>query len=505
MAKQNFPKRMTAFLASPKFFWGVLAFFVFEAAWIALSGLYPMAFDEDYHLGIIHIYANHISPFWSAQPAGTDAFGAVFRDPSYLYQWLMSFPYRFIRLFTDNQTALVLWLRAINIGLFAAGLVLYRRLLRKTGASKAIVNLVLLLFVLIPVVPLLAAQINYDNLFLPLTGLILLLAAGFNERLGRKQLDLALLSGILALCLLASLVKYAFLPIFIAVALYLVIRTCQAFESPRSIWKAMLEAIKKLGRLGGLLAVGAFIVSSGLFIERYGGNLARYHTPVPSCDQALSVQECTAYGPWRRDYKLALHKNPHAESSPLVFAADWFYGMWLRLFFSVDGPTTRFQTRGPLLLPSVSAIVFSVSGLVVSLAYAKRLFRKYRGAVLGLLLLVSGVYVSALWLDGYETFLRTGVAVAINGRYLLPVLPFLMLVSALAFNELCRNRQNLKVLIGGLAVLCMLWGGGTLTYILRSNPRWYWHNPAVKAANEDVRNALAPLTPGYRHPTAFMR
>ncbi|HXE10103.1 MAG TPA: hypothetical protein VN554_01620, partial [Verrucomicrobiae bacterium] len=123
MAKQSSLARRTgAILGSRRFFWVILALFVIQAAWIALSGLYPMAFDEDFHLGIIRLYAHHISPFWAGQPPGADAFGAVARDPSYLYHYLMSFPYRLSGLFTHDQTLQILWLRAINIALFTAGL-----------------------------------------------------------------------------------------------------------------------------------------------------------------------------------------------------------------------------------------------------------------------------------------------------------------------------------------------------------------------------------------------
>src|SRR5665811_2105922 len=174
MNKQHsFSRRVVALVASHKFFWAVVALLVLQAAWIALSGRYPMAFDEDFHLGIIKLYAHHLSPIWSGQPPNYDTFGAVTRDPSYLYQYLMSFPYRLISLFTRDQTIQVLSLRAINIGLFAWGLTLYRRLLLRTGASKAIVHACLLIFVLIPIAPFLAAQINYDNLFLPMVALAL--------------------------------------------------------------------------------------------------------------------------------------------------------------------------------------------------------------------------------------------------------------------------------------------------------------------------------------------
>src|SRR5438270_1670989 len=161
--KNNWLQRMGALLASRKFYWAILGVFVLEAAWIAASGRYPMAFDEDFHLGIIRLYAHHLGPFWAGQPESADRFGAVARDPSYLYQYLMSFPYRLINVFTHDQTIQIVILRVLNIGLFASGLVLYRRLFLKTGISRPVVHACLLVFVLLPIVPLLAGQINYDN------------------------------------------------------------------------------------------------------------------------------------------------------------------------------------------------------------------------------------------------------------------------------------------------------------------------------------------------------
>src|SRR5438270_10470354 len=103
--------KLTRLFADRKFFWFILAFLILQAAWIALSGRYPMAFDEDFHLGIIKLYAHHISPIWNGQPENADVFGAVARDPSYLYQYFMSFPYRLLSVLTESQTAIIIILR----------------------------------------------------------------------------------------------------------------------------------------------------------------------------------------------------------------------------------------------------------------------------------------------------------------------------------------------------------------------------------------------------------
>ncbi len=505
MAKQSLYQRIAAFAGSRKFFWVVVTLFVLEAAWIALSGRYPMAFDEDFHLGIIRLYAHHVGPFWSSQPPGGNAFGAVARDPSYLYHWLMSFPYRMVSMFTHDQTIQVLWLRAINIGFFAAGLAVYRQLLLKTGASRAIVHVCLLIFVLVPVVPLLAAQINYDNLLFPAFGLTLLLTARFDERLARqKRIDAPLLLAVLLACLLTSLVKYAFLPAFAAIVIYLGIRLRSYLISPRTLWREFSKSMRRFGAFSSVLLVAAVLVASGLFIERYGINMVRYHTPIPDCSKVLSVKACSQYGPWIRDYNSSLN-SVDEEHNPAVFAADWFYGMWLRSFFAVDGPATDFQTRGPFIVPGISAIVFAGVSVVLAAAYGRCILRRFNAPVLRLLAAVVALYIVALWLDGYRAYVHAGRPVAINGRYLIPIFLPVFLIGALAVGEFCkRYPQNLKLFIGGIALLTMLWGGGVLTYILRSNDAWYWHNQAVYDANHAVQHIIGPITPGYSSPTEFM-
>lgn len=503
----TFVSRCTAFLGSNRFLAVIMAVFVLEAVWIALSGRYPMAFDEDFHLGLIRIYSDHLSPFLANQPVSADVFGAISRDPSYLYHYLMSFPYRLIASLTADQTAQVLLLRAFSIGLFAASLPLYRQLLLKTGASRAVVHLCLALFVLIPIVPLLAAQINYDNLLLPLTAAVLLLTVKISEELKRTQrLNVKLLFSLIIVAGLTCLVKYAFLPMALVLAVYLLIRCWQTYPSWHKFWLSAAFGFSLISRQTRWLLLIGLILTSGLFIQRYGVNLAQYHRPVADCGQVLSEQRCMSYAPWARDHRLADAKDTkQTTDSPLVFTADWFYGMWLRTFFAVDGPGTRFQTRGPFVAPAFGAIILTVSGALAFLFYGKRIFTRYNSRVLWLFISVSASYAAVLWLDGYQSFVQAGQAVAINGRYLLPVMPLLLLMCALGWNEFLRGRQQVKLVVATMALICMLWGGGALTYILRSNSAWYWpSNRAVVHTNQAVQRVLGPLTPGYDDPTAFM-
>lgn len=500
----NWQQLVLRILASNKFFLVIVIFFVFQAVWIALSGLYPMAFDEDFHLGIIRLYAHHISPFWNSQPEAANTFGAVYRDPSYLYHFLMSFPYRLISHFTSDQTVQVLWLRAINIGLFTSGLVLFRKVLLATGATKALVQGCFLVFVLIPVMPLVAAQINYDNLLFPLTAIAFILSLRLNAGLRDRKsiaIDVLLLLGIVGL--LASLVKYAFLPIFTAILIYVLIRFKQTYLSWRVVWANIRQSWSRSDNAKKWLLLVCLLLSFGLFGQRYGVNMVLYHTPIPDCSKVLNVEACSDYGPWIRDHSLNKVKLG-APSSPVIFTGEWFNGMWSRLFFAVDGPKTQNQTRGPLLMPAITSIVGLSLGLILTIIYTPKLLQKYNSGSLQLFITVISVYVGVLWIDQYRAFLRTGQPVAINGRYLLPVILPLLLMMGLAYNHWLKHRSDLKLVLAIVAIIGLLWGGGALTYILRSNNDWYWPNSDVRSVNQSIQNLLEPIVPGYYNQGQFL-
>jgi hypothetical protein len=497
-------------LASRNFFWCIVALLVLQASWIALTSHYPMAFDEDFHLGIIKIYAHHLNPFLGSQPAGADMFGALARDPSYLYHYIFSFPYRFIHLFTHNETTIVIALRFLNIGLFAAGLLVFRKLLERLKSPAAIINGCLLFFVLIPVVPQLAGQINYDNLFIPAIAVDLLLTLKFTERLRTdKNINARLFLLMLSAWLLTSLVKYATLPVFAASMLYALAQLFRVFGGSVTAWHTALKddfhsnTASTVSRFKFASLTLVTLLTVGLFSQRYVVNLVRYHEPIPDCSKVLTIKQCRSYGPWIRDYDFSINKIGEAHS-PLVFTADWLYGMWLRLYFAVDGPATMYQSRGPLPVPAVSAIAVGVAALLATLVGYRKLLKSYQASTVLLFIGVSAIYIATLWFDEYRAYVRTGQPVAINGRYLLPFLPLLLVLGALASRELLHKHPRIVYSLGIGILLSQLWGGGALTYILRSNDAWYRPSHVVLDANHAVQAVFGPVTPGYNEPAEFL-
>lgn len=496
--------RILSLVGSTYFFYGIVVLLVVQAAWIACTGLFPMAFDEGVWLGTIRLYAEHGWPFWSAHPVEGNAFGAVARDPSYLYFYVAALPYTVLTWLTDNQAAHILILRFMNIALFAWGLFLYRRLLLRTGASAQLVHICLLLFVLVPIVPHLAAHINYDNLILPLTALALLLAVSVYDSAQAKSMHGLRVMQLLAVCLLASVVKYAFLPVFAAIVVFVLFRWWRVYKRPVRWWRVWRMSYAQVSRLARFGLCGLIVVGALLCLERYGVNLVKYQAIVPDCGQVLSYDNCKEYGPWIRDYRLEARKDAQFVAQPGAFTEAWLHGMWLRSFFAVDGPTTGFQTRVPLLVPGIAVMILAALAVGAFVLRAPAVWRRYKAPVLWLLVLTIVIHVSVLWLQQFQMYAQTGKAVAINGRYLLPILPLMYVLGALSVNVLLGKRRRIKLVLATAAVLGCMWGGGALTYILRSNDAWYWPHTPLKPANHWLQDTLGPITPGYDRPNKFL-
>lgn len=507
LKQKSYPwyQRIRAILSSSWLFWAVLLFFVLQAGWLAVSGRYPMPFDEDFHIGIIRLYANHMSPFWQTPPDGSEVFGIVSRDPSYLYHFLMSFPYRLIVAITDNLQSQIVALRFINITLFAYGIYLFRALLRNIGSSRALTNSVLAVFILIPVVPLLASQINYDNLMFPLVALTLILASRIINRIEKlNEFDLIDFILLISIGAYTSLVKFAYLPIFLALLMYLIYVVFHHIKSFSNLKISFKKSYLAANKAILLLSLIILALAAGLFVERYAVNASRYHAPIPECSKVLSEQKCASYGPWLRDHNFALSHTKRSYNV-IKFEGEWLYGMWLRSFFSLGGILTDYETRGPFPVPAISAVIFVVIGLVLLLKNFKMVFQKYDSHLLKMVTFITFMYILLLWLEEFRAFSKTGQPVAINGRYLVPVLPIILFLLAAAINTELGNRVKYKIISLIIVITCLAYGGGAATYILRANSGWYWQNSSVQRLNLNIKRNVGPWVLGYQQQNFMLR
>ncbi len=479
-------KRVLRIISSRGFFWFVMGFFIFEAAWIALTAAYPQAFDEQFHFGLIKIYSYHLSPFLSKQPVGGNAYGAVARDPSYLYHYLMSYPYRLIELVTKRQAYQVVALRFIDIFLFAYGLVLFKKILIKTKISEGYANLAILIFALIPIVPQLAGQINYDDLLIPLVAFICLLSFRLIDEIKKLKPQFRTVFILLITATLTSLVKYAFLPIFLAIVCFFSFYLLWTYRTKlKTILANFVSSFKEESLILKTVLIAGLALSVVMFVQRDIVNVIDYHSVDPSCSNVLSVNQCKAYSAWYADYERqvqVLTKHTKPSSNFVVYIFEWLYWMWYRLFFAVNGPASNFTNYPPLPIPSAVTLIIGLFGFIAAIRFRKELFKFNPYATI--MLVACAFYVIALILHGYSTYRSTATLENMNGRYLLPVLLLTGAIFVKAFSLAFRKHSRLKIIIACVIVVLFLEGGGILTYISRSDNTWYWQNSKVIKVNE---------------------
>lgn len=480
---------------SPWFWYVSLAFFALQAVYIALFGRFSMAFDEYYHLGTIQQYAKVWFPWSVSQPAGPAVIGSVTTDGSYLYHYLLSFPYRTLASLISNQTTLIITLRIIDVAIVVAGLFVFRRLLQVLGMSRPARQALLFVLMCVPMTPFLAGQLTYDALFFTLTATVLLVAVRCVECIrSAHRISLSSTIWLLALLAITSQVKYAFLPIAVAIAGFLGVLVAYELRAggmrPAQVFRQWRDELRtpKL-----LLVVMVFVVSGALFAVRYGGNVVRYHSPLPKCDTALSRERCLAYGPYARDdnHELLNLKNELDTQDKATYPFFWFNQMVYESYFAVGSLELDYPTRSPMPVPYVAGYVLAVGTALLVLLRAVTLWRK--NILHRMLLVIVGVYVLVLFAENYRAFLTTGMPVAIHGRYLLSLLP---VVGFLAYEAVRTLYVWPRIRVYGIGLFMVLaalgfYTGGITVYIIRSGQEWYFQ--AAQPLTNAVRAALWPF------------
>ncbi len=489
----HFINWLSSALASGWFFIATILALLSQSLWITFTAIYPLPFDEYFHLGIIKIYASQWSPIITSQMPDASILGDVTRQPSYLYHYIFSFPYRLLNLFSNDQAFIIISLRIINVAMVCLALVLFRRLLINWGLPKRLVHFVLMLFVLTPIVPFLAAHINYDNLILVLAPLLFM----FATRLIKNSQQLAInLVCLVTLGMAASLVKVYFLPIFAVTFIYTFIvlgkrHGTKILSVLKSSWKNTRKGV------GLVFTLLLFVVISVLFVERTGINFARYQTVEPDCAQVQTEEVCSHYMPWQRN-----KNNETNKPSDLLYGNPASYGQhWVskmaRGYFAIFSHTptkviSLAEPFGPIVLrpilpiPISLAVVIFVSGFALLILEFKKI---WGSSYLRYSIILCGSYLLILFAFNYMSYRSIGAAQAIQARYTYPLLILIFTLIAAAFNYAINDRQ-LKVSLAFVVLLLYLQGGGILGYLIRSDSDWYWQDRTVILINQNTQDIL---------------
>ncbi len=485
-AKLN--RRLYAVIASRTFLYWALGVFGLLSAWVAFASLYPMAFDEDTHVGLIKAYSQVWFPALPNNPA-LARFGAVPADPSYLFHYLMSFPWRlFQNVLHLPETASIILLRLLGIGMFIASLALFAHGLKQLKVSAFARHTIIALTCLLPISPLIAGQVNYDNLFMLLIAASFLLTINLVKALRKKQISLGQIAWFAAILLLGTATKYAFLPI--AVGLVVVIGI--VFLRTKS--KVIIDKDKLL------LTVSLIVLTvAALLNARYIINVVEYHAISPKCDQVFSQNDCMNYGVYARDVtnRTTMDDNFSPLNIVSYMTTHWIPGMFYRLFFTLAGPTLNYQTQDPAIVPPIVYGAVFITSAIAFIGTLPVLLRK-RSPVFIATLAASLLYVLALVIQVYGDYRSTGQAVALNGRYLVPIFPLLGWMAIEALGEIrFRPKTYAPTIVTVCLFIIALCGGGIGTYLAAGNTEWFW--PGFGQSTFHILHQIAiwfvPLSP----------
>lgn len=480
-------------IGTTKFFVATLVAFLINAIWLSFTAIYPLPFDEFAHVGAIQLYAKQWSWMVNYQPIDTGIIGDLTREPSFLYRWLMSFPYRVLDVFlSTNQT--IIAMRLMNVVMVAVGIYLFWKLLSGWGVSRRLLNIIFLAFVMTPMVPFLAAHVNYDNLMFMLTPIVLGYATKLikdNHNLVRNIALLVLWGGVTVLA------KQTFLPIMAIVLMYVttvVVRRNRGnnLQVIRDDWRGIPK-----NRYFWLIAVGLLIITA-MSIERYGVNIVKFGTQSPSCEQIQPVELCRQFGPWYRNNVINVENRPITPpyGNAFSFSQYWTTRM-MRGYFAIfqHTPTRVVHEREPfgpivvrplLPLPVSFAWIVAIAGLVAVIWQRRKIGSD---ANLRFALVVVVGFVLVQWLYNYSGYLTMWKAEAVQARYTYPIMILLFTLIATAVNQMIANKR-VKVWLVVFMFVCYVWGGGVAGWLIRADDTWRWQDPVVQQVNHSVQDVL---------------
>ncbi|MBL8121877.1 hypothetical protein JNM87_03945 [Candidatus Saccharibacteria bacterium] len=483
------------FLGTPLFWRICLVIFTVQAVYIALMGSFSMAFDEHFHLAAIQEYAKVIFPWQVAQPPGPATLSAFTADGSYLYHFLMSWPYRLLHLFIDSQTAIIVLFRLFDVAIVVLGLCIFRKVLRTLQLSRAAAHSIMAIIITMPMTPFMAGQLTYDSLFFTLSAATFLaLTRVVQELQAHSKVALKSMAWAVSGLLFTSQVKYAFLPVALGAGLFMSGYAAWLLRGKRLRWPKMFQEWRRQLRGGpALVALGVMLLGGVLFVQRYGQNYVQYGSLVPECQVVLGHERCLGFAPYFRDADIR-EKGWYTSISPeskLQYPWTWLNKMIYESYFTVGPREGNYRSAPPLPVSFAVGYVLVFGSLLVLLVGLVILLRA--GPMVGLTLSMTVVYMAVLYAVNYKAFLNTAVPLSIHGRYALIVLPLLGFLVYTVLKNM-RSSQIYTYTIKAFVVLLLmgaLWNGGILVFIIRSDDSWYW--PHAVEFSRVVRSMFWPF------------
>ena len=438
----KFSQALAAFAGTKHARYLVYALFVVQVVYLIFSVQVGLPPDELTHIRFIEYYTyNSLDPFIGSQ---TDwfALGDVTREVSYLYHYLMSLVLRVSPFTALNEYIL---LRFVGLALAFGTLVFSAKTFQLLKVPAGVITLGLFIVTNMAEFMLLSGAVNNDNMVWFITaGSMYLLVKLWTERKGQLR-TLLFLATIVAL---GAITKKTFLPLALVFAgggvLFSVMN-----------WKLLIDQLKQ-SKWREWLLIGALVFSVGLAIERIGVNLVQYRAIDAPCADIHTVEQCSEYGVLRRNYRLD-SLNVEGQTSLKVFAVPWLYGT-IGLSFGVQG--WGGQTMPPFWF--IAIVFLAMLATIYSSLRQKEKDRTRHWLLIGILGL-SWFYILVNLNVNYGIYQKWDrFGLALQGRYIFPILvPFVLVSVYYLWNLLrgAREKRFIPVIAAAFCILLVVYSG----------------------------------------------
>lgn len=455
----------------------VVLWFAAQAAIIAAASS-KVIYDESYHLAAVEAFSRRWTPFIT-QVAADGPLGDAERYGSYLYHYLLSFPWRVTELVGLNDGRQLLVLRLVSVTMVSLGLLAWRWLFRELGASRALANVCMAVVAATPLIVFLAAFVNYDNLIFLITPLFLRSVVRLYkaDQFAPREWALVLLwAG------LGAVTKYTFLPFLPIAGIAVLVRQISVRgQTPPGSLRAFLSGDgERRRRVANIALLLGAVLAVALVVERYVGNVLLYRSIMPDCLDVHPLSICSMHAPWARNYELDA-AFPDAAPSVLGGLA-YLTAHWIPLmlknstWYGVVFEDSIVQSRGPHITGLI--LYVGIAAVLVAIFVSLGVLRRHRGALL--LLSTCMLYIVVLFVQNYSDFRTLGIPLAVSGRYLLVVLPVFVVLAGLGVTKIftltsARSGTAMKLFSVGCIALLGTQGGGMSSYLWSIDDTWVSH------------------------------
>jgi len=201
----------------------------------------------------------------------------------------------------------------------------------------------------------------------------------------------------------------------------------------------------------------------------------------------LSVQRCSLNGIYERQVQAIATTAGQKRADPTVYLYNWRTAMTSGLYYvAYRSNITADQVASPgriFKLYVWASVIFGAAFIIYSLREI------LTNKLLKYLLAISIFYTAVLFLYNYRDYLNLGVAYGLQGRYILPVLPFIIGLVVYSVSIAIKSDKFKLAALAVILIVCMQ-GGGINSYIRYSNTDWYWHNNVVYKMNSYAKDVV---------------